>query len=87
MKRHANDMTQEQLAEHVAAYLKKGGKIEQLPYGPDALPDDGFISAAEKKHRDIARKRGSKTSGWKTSNRTIAKVKTRKVAKKEEVAA
>ena len=87
MKRHANDMTQEQLAEHVAAYLKKGGKIEQLPYGPDALPDDGFISAAEKKHRDIARKRGSRTKAWKKSNSTIAKDKARKAAKKEAEAA
>ncbi len=87
MKRHDNDMTQEQLAEHVAAYLKNGGKIEQLPYGPDALPDDGFISIAEKKQRDAARKRGSRTKAWKKSNSTIAKDKARKVVKKEEVAA
>lgn len=78
MKRHANDMNEEQVAEHVAAYLKKGGKIEQLPYGPDALPDDGFISTAEKKHLDAARKRGSRTKAWKKSNRTIAKDKARK---------
>lgn len=87
MKRHANDMTEEQVAEHVAAFLKKGGTIDKKPYGPEALPEEGFITAAERKRLDAARKRASKTSGWKKSNRTIAKVKTRKVAKKEEVAA
>jgi hypothetical protein len=67
----ARDADRKKIESDVAAYLKAGGRIQQLPYGPDEfMADDYLTTSAEKAHREKARAKGSKASGWKKSNNT-----------------
>lgn len=59
----------QRIESEVEAFLKSGGKIQQLPYGPDAFTAEDFLTTtAEKAQREKARAKGSKASGWKKSN-------------------
>ena len=60
---HRNNAEQSaEIAAHVAEFLKKGGKIEKLPYSPEAYKENVFKKHARR--LDEARKRAMSTANW-----------------------
>lgn len=85
----------DQVADQVAEFLKSGGTIQQLPYGPDYFIESDGLTAHERQHREKARKKGSQNQNWRKSgeatfNNRCAKINAERNKKKfsrKEVAA
>lgn len=59
--RHNSELAAE-IAAQVAEFLKKGGKIQKLPYSPEEYKENVFKKHA--KRLDEARKRAMSTANW-----------------------
>jgi len=62
MRQKINNELSDEIAAEVADFLKKGGKIQELPYSPEVYKENVFKKHA--KRLDAARKRAMSTANW-----------------------
>lgn len=62
MRQKINNELSAEIAAEVAEFLKKGGKVQQLPYSPEEYKENVFKKHA--KRLEEARKRAMATANW-----------------------